>query len=395
MNHIHRQFRLRSLLCGIVLAGGLLGVCMPAHHAFAERAPIETVQQEAPSQDSSADVPAQEFAPSSAETESVGENVLEWVFGVLILGPIVLLLMSLLLAFPTVLLAVSLVMDGGCLRYLLFGVGWLFAVFYGSLTAALVAEGILGLEFLVKPIFYVFTWGYPAVAYWGHQTLQSMPPERYQAWKQTLTGGALLGFGAGSIAGLLRSAASGFGGFGGGSFGGGGAGTSWSGASGAAGGASSTAPGSASAAAGGTSTATAGGASAGAAGSGATTVGSSAKAATVGTGIAVDASGGDETSSDAPTDTSDAPGLWARFKQWIRKFQWYHGLAFILVTLVFVPLGLGTMQALQNTTFLVFVLVAVVVYSGYRLLRRNPDAPQSVLNTISSFRGGEASSSWS
>ena len=395
MNHIHRQFRLRSLLCGIVLAGGLLGVCVPAHPAFAERAAVETLRQEAPSQDSSADASAQEFAPSSAETESVGENVLEWVFGVLILGPIVLLLMSLLLAFPTVLLAVSLVMDGGCLRYLLFGVGWLFAVFYGSLTGALVAEGILGLEFLVKPIFYVFTWGYPAVAYWGHQTLQSMPPERYQAWKQTLTGGALLGFGAGSIAGLLRSAASGFGGFGGGSFGGGGAGTSWSGASGAASGASSTAPGSASAAAGGTSTATAGGASAGAAGSGATTVGSSAKAATVETGIAVDASGGDETSPDAPADTSDAPGLWARFKQWIRKFQWYHGLAFILVTLVFVPLGLGTMQAVQNTEFFVFVLACVVVYGGYNLFRRYSGSSHTVLTTISSFRGGEASSSWS
>jgi uncharacterized membrane protein YgcG len=372
---------------------------MPAHHAFAERAPIETVQQEAPSQDSSADVPAQEFAPSSAETESVGENVLEWVFGVLILGPIVLLLMSLLLAFPTVLLAVSLVMDGGCLRYLLFGVGWLFAVFYGLLTGALVAEEILGLTVLKKPIFYVFTWGYPVAAYWGHQKLQSTSAERYRAWRQTLTGGALLGFGAGSIAGLLRSAASGFGGFGGGSFGGGGAGTSWSGASGAAGGASSTAPGSASAAAGGTSTATAGGASAGAAGSGATTVGSSAKAATVGTGIAVDASGGDETSSDAP---ADAPlGLWARLERWIRKFQWYHGLAFILVTLVFVPLGLGTMQALQNTKFLIFVLACVVVYGGYKLFRRysGPSrysgSSHTVLTTISSFRGGEASSSWS
>jgi len=71
------------------------------------------------------------------------------------------------------------------------------------------------------------------------------------------------------------------------------------------------------------------------------------------------------------------------------------------VTLVFVPLGLGTMQALQNTEFLIFVLGCVVVYGGYKLFRRYSDpsrysdSSHTVLSTISSFRGGEASSSWS
>jgi hypothetical protein len=62
---------------------------------------------------------------------------------------------------------------------------------------------------------------------------------------------------------------------------------------------------------------------------------------------------------------------------------------------VFVPLGLGMVQALQNTKFFVFTLVAVVAYSGYKLLRRYPNAPDAVVSKISSFQGGEASSSWS
>jgi uncharacterized membrane protein YgcG len=360
------------------LVCGLFGGCAPAHPALAERTVAETIQQEAPSPDPSADAPAQESASSSVETESVGENVLEWVFGVLILGPIVLLLMSLLLAFPTVFLAVSLVMDGSCLRFILFGVGWLCALILGGLVAALVGEGIFEIEFLSKSIFYLFTWGYPVAAFWGHRKFQSMSPERYQAWKQSLTGGALLGLGAGSIAGLARSAASGFGGFGGGSFGGGGASGSWSGTSGTAGSAASTA---------------AGGTSSTAAGTATTAAGSTSEAAALTTGAAPGVAGTE--SAGAPDEGAGSRGWWTRLRQWFQKFQWYHGFAFVLVTLVFVPLGLGTMQALQNTKFFVFALVCVVVYSGYKLLRRYPDAPEAVLTTISSFHGGEASSSWS
>jgi uncharacterized membrane protein YfcA len=102
-----------------------------------------------------------------------------------------------------------------------------------------------------------------------------------------------------------------------------------------------------------------------------------------------------EGSSSSASDAPESRGFWTRLRRWFQKFQWYHGLAFVLVTLVFVPLGLGTMQALQNTKFFVFALVCVVIYSGYKLLHRNPGAPEAILSTISSFRGGEASSSWS
>jgi len=278
------------------------------------------------------------------------ENVIGGLLLILLLSPIIAILVGLLLAFPAILLGVALVMDGGCLRYLLFGVGWIIALFYGLLAGLLIGEGLLGLEFLIEPIFYTFTLGYPAAGYWGRRTLQSMPEERYKAWEQTLTGGALFGFGAGSIAGLLRSAASGFGGVGGGSFGGGGASGSWSGTSGAA--SASSAAGSA-----------------------------SAPAAA-------------ESSSD-PSTSASSRGFWTRLRQWFQKFQWYHGFVFGLATLVFVPLGLGTMWALQNTKFFVFALVGAVLYSGYKLLKNNPDIPQTAVRSLSSWGGGEASGSWS
>ena len=359
------------LLCGTVLFGGLLGTANAPQRSRAERPATEPLQQEAPRPAApTTDSPASESTSSSPQ-DSTGESALDLLIEVLILGPILAILLGLLLAFPTVLLAVSLVMDGGCLRYILFGIGWLFAVFYGLLTGALVGKALLGLGFLVTPITHLFMWGYPVAAYWGHKKLQAMPPEQYRAWDQTLSSGALLGFGAGSIAGLARSVAGGFGGFGGGSFGGGGASGSWSGATSAAGSASSTV-------AGGTSSTATGGASQAA-----------AVAAGAAPGAAVEGSTG------PATDSSDPRGFWTRLRRWFQKFQWYHGFAFVLVTLVFVPLGLGTIQALQNTTVFVVVLVCVVVYSGYKLLHRYPDAPESVLRRISSFRGGEASSSWS
>jgi hypothetical protein len=286
----------------------------------------------------------------------------------LIIVPIVTILLGLLLAFPTGLLAVSLVMDGGCLRYILFVLGWLCAIVYGLLAGLLVGEAILGLGFLVKPIAYVFIWGYPFAAYWGYKTLQAMPQEQYQAWDQTLSGGALLGFGAGSIAGLARSVASGFGGFGGGSFGGGGASGSWSGATSAAGSASSAAGG--------------GGASAGAG------TGGASQAA-----IGVGGAAGERVAGGAGA-SSNTRGAWARLQRWVQKFQWYHGLAFVLVTLVFVPLGLGAIRALQNTTVFVGALVCVGVYMGYKLLHRDPDSASGP-SPLASLGGGGASSSWS
>lgn len=364
--------RLLSVLCEGLLIGMLVAPSplpngfVPGTHDFVEahRPETERVDRAAPS--------LQE--PSSSDyDESFVEQVLEVLLGAFILLPV----LGLLFAFPSTLLAVSLVMDGGCLRYLLFFLGWIFSIFFGLLVGAIVGDAILGLDAVVGPIAHVFTWGYPAAAWWAHKKFQSMPREQYRAWDQTLTGGALLGFGAGSIAGLLRSVGSGFGGFGGGSFGGGGASGSWSGATSTTGSAQSGAAGSASTAAGTTATA----------------AGSAAKATAVGAGAAPGTAS--DASSIPPSEASSSRGFWERLRRWFQKFQWYHGVIFVLVTLVFVPLGLGTMQALQNKEFLVFVLVCTVVYSGYRFLRRTPETAGSAGRSISPFQGGEASSSWS
>ena len=364
-----------TALYGLAVIGGLLvpTASAQANPPMPAQTKPDTTQADTTVQ--SADETTAPSPPMVDDDESPGETALETLIEILILGPLLLILLSLLLAVPTVLLAVSLVMDGGCFRYILFGMGWLCALIYGMIVGVIVGEGILGLEVLVKPLFYVFLWGYPMVAYWGHKKLQAMPDEQYRAWDQTLTGGALLGFGAGSVAGLLRSIGSGFGGFGGGSFGGGGASGSWSGASGVSG--SSASLGSASSTAASTSASAAGGSS------------PAAVAAGAAPGVAA------ENPSDTPDPESESRGLWTRVRHWFQKFQWYHGLAFILVSLVFVPLGLGTMKALQNTKFFVFALVSVVLYSGYKLFRRNPNAPQDVFRFVSSFMGGKASSSWS
>jgi hypothetical protein len=299
---------------------------------------------------------------------SEGETVLETVIEIFLLGPIFLLFMILLLAFPTVLLGVAVVMDGGCFRYMVFAIGWVCAIFYGMITGMLVGEGLFGTESLVMPIIHIFTWGYPILALWVDVKLEKMPEEQYRAWDQTLTGGALLGFGAGSIAGLFRSAASGFGGFGGGSFGGGGAAGSWSGASGAA-------------------SASAGTGSAGSAAAGGTS------GAAVATGAASGAAAG--ASSSAPDRSEPSRDGRGSIRQWFDKFQWYHGIVFTLAIIVFMPFGLGAMQALQNPEVFWTVLVGLLVYSVYKLLRRSPEATRRVVRSLSSFGGGEASSSWS
>jgi hypothetical protein len=280
-------------------------------------------------------------------------------------GILLAILVALVTVGPFVILAVSLVMEEGCLRYGVFAAGWIFSAFSGMIVTGLVLGLVVGGLDLGSGVFeslgpvgvFAFILGYPAAAWWGRRWLQALPRERRLAWKQSLTGGALLGFGAGSVAGLLRSAASGFGGFGGGSFGGGGASGSWSGsaASSAAGPASGTA-------------ASAPGASTGAA------------------------------SASAPMGAAGASGAadgwWARFKAWGRRFRWYHGVGFVLAVLAFAALGAWTMAALRgDTEFLVLVLGSGAVYGGYRLWRRL--ASSDARDTDTSFQGGEASASWS
>ena len=303
-----------------------------------------------------------------------------WGLNVLVGGLLVVLVLLAVVA-PFVVLAVSLVMDGGCLRYGVFAVGWLLSGFGGTavtLVIGLFATEALGLssdvfESIALVVISAYFFGYPVAAWWGWRWLQSLPRKRRRAWKQTLTGGALFGFGAGATAGLAPAAGSGFGGFGGGSFGGGGASGSWSASS--AGKAAASASGKASSAT---------GTSAGGAGTSVGGAGASGSAGLPATGAAAGATAAD--------------GWWDRLqKQW-RRFRWYHGVAFVLAGLSFAALGAWVVAALQQKVNPgVVALGSLWAFVGFVLWRwlGPPASRPSGRPSDPEFQGGEASGAWS
>ena len=246
-------------------------------------------------------------------------TVLARVTEVLVMTVIILLFIAVLFGVPTGVAAVAVAMDDGGLRLGLSLVGWGLALVGGFLAGNLgmLLVGIildtenLGPEalWLILGGINVFLVGHGAARVWIRRWLRALPEEKAVAWRRTLTDGALVGAGVGSIATLLRSAVtlkgSGFGGFGGGNFGGGGASGSWSGASGAA-------------------------------TSGATAAPADTKAAG---GAGVRAAGGAAQGTEAA-----ASGLWERVTQWTGRLHWYHAVVFGLVMVVFFGVASTAME---------------------------------------------------
>ena len=272
--------------------------------------------------------------------------------------------------------AVSIFMDTGCLRFFVFALGWGPAAFIGLFIGLLLSE-MTGLEFLMSLSTKTLFWGYPIAWGVGLHHAKQLPEDEFETWKQTLTGGALLGAGAGSVLNLARSAAVFKGG--GGSFGGGGASGSFSG--GAAANVQSVAAAS-----------TSGGSAAGA-----VALGGAAGAANVAVQHAANSS--DAESSASPDADSEArePTSWfhrqaLRFTRWIQRFQWYHGCAFVVVALIFIPVGLWVAHLLQDRNLLIAGGVIVGLTIVYRLWKRW--ATPSPSEADSSFSGGGAVTSW-
>lgn len=267
-------------------------------------------------------------------------------WGLNVLVGILLALLTLLAAVaPFVVLAVSLVMDGGCLRYVVFAGGWVLAFVGGAVVTAMcavVAVEALGLSSGAlesgAPVgVMAFLLGYPIAAWGGRRWLRALPRGRRRAWKRTLTGGALFGVGAGATAGLAPSVGGGFGGFGGGSFGGGGASGSWS----------------------------------------ASSAGGAAAAGAV-------PSGG----------TSSAEGGGTRLNGQWRRVRWPHAAAFVLAGLSFAALGAWVVAALQQKirpgVVTLLTLWALAGFALWRWLIR-----PTTRSADRDFRGGAASASWS
>ena len=262
---------------------------------------------------------APDESPEAATANSSwGVQVVNGVVNSIVVLVIYLLLTTVLVGIPSTIAAVTAAMDDGPLRLGLFIIGWVLAPvcgFFAGVVTLLPLKEFLGAGagafgfMLGMPL--VFLTGYGVARARIRRWLQSLPEAEAVAWRRTLTGGALVGAGVGSVAKLIRSVftlkGSGFGGFGGGSFGGGGASGSWSGASGAA------------------SASSAGTGAVAGAGSGAAGTAPAASAAVRGAEAA-----------------ASERGSW--LTQWRRRLQWYHAAAFGLVTLVFYAVASFTME---------------------------------------------------
>ncbi|MFB6249781.1 MAG: hypothetical protein ABEL97_14560 [Salinibacter sp.] len=309
--------------------------------------------------------PAQGGAQSAAQETSILEAV--------VLGIAALLFLVLFAGIPVSVAAVTAAMDGSWLRTVLSGVGVVGALAGGALTGMLglsltgqVVEMTLTLGLLVWTIAgggLLFAGGFFGLRALIRRWLRALPPERARTWRQTLTGGAVIGVGFGTLSSLLRSLfaakGGGFGGYGGGHFGGGGASGSWSGAS---------------------------------AGGGAASAGVASAKTKTETGTAVAVTRGPEPpepgTPDATTDTSPSTGLFGGVLRWVRHLQWYHAATFALIAVAFSSLVKLTVQALEVKTALVlFGLVGA--YALWR--RRSTDGGDAA----AAFRGGRASASWS
>ena len=252
-------------------------------------------------------------------------------------------------------LALSLLLKNGCLRVGLFLFGWVVLTpFAGALLTGLILvlagmEGNLSAE--IAPGIQFFLVAYPVVAVGLHQYFSRLPEEEVEAWRNTLKGGALLGFGVGTAGKAASSAAGGYGGFGGGSFGGGGAGGSFKGSAVASGGAASSAGGSAS------------GAGAGA--------GAAASTTAAATSTAEDrAPAPDATSPDNPVrgPAPDRSSAESRGAPQTSGWGFWHVVGFLLVAVAFVPIGIGLTALFANPGVMAMGLVALSLYGAYRAL---------------------------
>jgi len=259
------------------------------------------------------------------------------------------LFLTLPAAFPVGFAAVALFMDSGCLRAVVAGLGWLSAVLYGLMIALVLVDmaglptGFLGLAFWGSTL----TFG--LLYFWGKRRVGRLAEADRLTWKRTLTGGAFIGTGVGSMLNVARSAGALFRG-GGGSFGGGGAGGSFGSAQAAA------AP-----------IASPGVASPGAVAKGTAVLGhASTSSTTAAAGIAAGSAG-------IIQYVRNRSRSWLRAAmEQLRRLRWYHGVGFLFTLLIFVPVGLGLTAILERPRLLLGIVGAVAMlrlfYLGVRLM---------------------------
>jgi hypothetical protein len=326
MTNEHHGVVSPRLLIGLVL---LLWSAPVAAQDSAAAVPDSTIHQEAPAVSDSATSgalsPAQRDSDFRVSISSESGDGIDSFFELISFAILLLLLIAGASVFAGGFAAVSIFMDTGCLRLLIAALGWGIAVLSGLVVGLIAGSALGGIEAFL--LIGLFGSGFLYLAAWhrGHQHAQQLSETDRLTWKHTLTGGALIGAGAGSAASLARSAGALFKG-GGGSFGGGGA-------SGAFGGAQASA------------------AAPGAIAWGAADASDSSPESAPSRGVAtrLRPAVANEPASE-PAESSAPPWrLWMRAAvRPLQRFRWYHGVAFVLVGIVFMPVGMGLSALLQS-----------------------------------------------
>ncbi len=202
-----------------------------------------------------------------------------------------------------------------------------------------------GLSFLVWTSVIACGIGYPVLFARGRRRIKQLPREEYLTWKHTLTVGTLMGTGAASAASLARSAGALLKG-GSGSFGGGGA--------------------------------------LGAFGGGSAQAAAAAKGAAAPGAIALGTVGSHGSSADDASDPRPEPAATeaaakafasspvSRWLAWmraatgqLRRFRWYHGVAFVLIGVIFLPVGMGVSAILQSGRLLLGLALVGLCLWGF------------------------------
>lgn len=260
--------------------------------------------------------------------------------------------------------AVALFMESGCLRIGLAMLGWGSALLGGLIIGGLLGTALGGLSFFGWTGVIVGGLGYPILFLRARKKIEQLPRAEYLTWKLTLTGGALIGTGASSAASLGRSAGALFKG-GGGSFGGGGA-------SGAFGG--------------GQIAQVTAAAAQGTGAPGAVVLTSNTAPVAVGAVSTGMASAGTTESADGKDRVSATTGSRIRqfghaVRDFMHRLRWYHGVAFVFIVLVFLPVGMGVTTIFQRPRLLLWIVGFYALCRTYWLVFRiapEGEPPQAI-----------------
>lgn len=255
------------------------------------------------------------------------------------------LFLSLPVAFPVGFAAVALFMDSGCFRAIVAGLAWLSTVVLGLILGLMLVDMAGWPGETLQVAFWGSTLLFWVSYFWGKRRVARLSEADRLTWKRTLTGGAFIGTGIGSMLNVARSAGALFRG-GGGSFGGGGASGSFGSAQAAA--APIASPG----------VATPGAVAKGTAALGQAGASAPAAAAGVGAGSARVVQ---------HVRTQSRSWLRAAIGQ-LRRLRWYHGVGFLFTLLIFVPVGLGLTAILGQPRLLLGIIGIVVVLRLFWLM---------------------------